>query len=78
MTVGEELQSQYQETKVSEIPVVELKSSASGDAVAHEAIEALKVAGVCIVRNLLSQSIVDKVRQELQPYEQEGTSFEGK
>jgi hypothetical protein len=77
MTV-EQPQNQYQETKVSEIPVIELKSSASGDAVANEAIEAMKVAGVCIVRNLLDQSTVDKIRQELQPWEQEGTSFEGK
>jgi hypothetical protein len=76
MTISKEPQSLYQETKVSEIPVVELKSSSSDDNVAHEVIEAMKVAGVCIVRNLLSQSTVDKIRQELLPHEQELTTFE--
>lgn len=78
MTFVQESQSHYQETKVSEIPVVELKSSASDDAVAQEAIEALKMAGVCIVRNLLPQNTADKIRQELQPYEEKVDSFVGK
>ncbi|KGO40479.1 Phytanoyl-CoA dioxygenase [Penicillium expansum] len=77
MTVDTAPQSHYQETKVSEIPIVILKSSATDDVAAHEAIEALKVAGVCIVRNLLDRSTVDKVRQELQPYDKQADSFEG-
>lgn len=77
MTVSRDPESHAQKTTVSEIPVVELKSPGSEDAIADQVIEGMKLAGVCIVRNLLSRTDVEKVRQELDPYVPKATSFRG-
>jgi hypothetical protein len=62
----------------SEIPEVHAEGKQTEDAIAAEVIEAIKRAGVCIIRDIFSQDVVSQILRDLRPYVAKTTSFNRK
>ncbi|KAI2791390.1 Dioxygenase cnsJ [Penicillium oxalicum] len=62
---------------VTEIPEVHVTKQHTDEALAAQVIQAIELAGVCIVRNIFSQEIVHQILDDLEPHVPQTDSFIG-
>lgn len=63
---------------VTEIPEVHVTKQHTDEALAAQVIQAIELAGVCIVRNIFSQEIVHQILDDLEPHVPQTDSFIGR
>nr|A0A2I1BSW6.2 RecName: Full=Fumigatonoid B endoperoxide isomerase nvfE; AltName: Full=Novofumigatonin biosynthesis cluster protein E [Aspergillus novofumigatus IBT 16806] len=66
-----------QNSNVSEIPDLDSSLHRSEDTLVAEIIEAMTLAGVCVVRNLFTKSLVDQVLKDFEPHVSSTKLFDG-
>ena len=62
---------------IPKVPDLDCESYASEDALLHDIIEGIKVAGLCIVRHIIKPDILAKIGEEMKPYMSQPLSTPG-